>query len=466
MKKSKSMFHQLYKYKVIVGAVLIHFTLGYIFCFPNISMYVISYMKIIGGSNVQYKDSSWVYVVTLICQCFFGFFGGMLNNILGPVMSVLLGGWLMCLGILLSYFTVSNFNLFLITYGMICGIGCGIAYTVPLAIALKKHYNHKGFISGIIYFGRGMSTFLMSPLQNYLVNRHNYMPDYISDVDNVDEKYFSNMEVLNKVPHLFIYEGIYLAILQFIGACLLADSGDDEESKEIISFAEKPYKYSYIEEKPFISSRHGMNDIKLSNSLKSISSSSVLTYNENESNIYISKKFILIWLLIFFNWQTVSYTHVFWKIFGLNYLYIDDRSLSIVGAVAALCNVVGRLFWGYLNDKTNYRIALITMSLSMSLLTVTLTISGLYGLKTYAVWVCLIFFCHSGSFALIPAMVAHTFGAKMFGPYYGLLFTARAFSSIVNALLSSVLFSTVGNMLMCAIVSLCSFLSIMLMVVF
>ncbi|GAW79505.1 transporter [Plasmodium gonderi] len=449
----------LSKCKIILGGFLIHCTLGSIYCFSNISIYVISYMKIIGCSNVKYKDSSWIYVLTLIFQCFFGFFGGILNQHLGPQISVLLGGWLMCLGILLSYFTVFNFYLFLMTYGILCGIGCGIAYPIPLSVAVKKHFDSKGVISGIIFIGRGMAVFLICPLQNYFINKYNYMPDYSPELDNSDEKYFSNLEILNRVPYLFIYEGIFFAFIQFIGACLICDSG--ETSKEFLTFNDKNSKILYFDDKGFTSK----NNKGISNSYRTLSNTSNFSFKESGST-FINRDFILIWLMVFFNWQAISYTQVFWKIFGINYLYIDDRSLSFVGAVASLFNIFGRIFWGYISDLTSFKTALILMSMLMSFLTVTLTLSGFYGRITYSIWICLIFFCHAGTFSIFPSITAHTFGTKNFGPIFGLLFTARAFSSIINAMLSAVILNSIGNIAMCALVSISSFVSIMLVLAF
>ncbi|SBT86525.1 monocarboxylate transporter, putative [Plasmodium malariae] len=446
------------KYKIILGGFLIHCTLGSIYCFSNISVYVISYMKIIGCSNVTYKDSSWIYVLTLIFQCFFGFFGGILNQNLGPQISVLLGGWLMCLGILLSYFTVFNFYLFLMTYGILCGIGCGIAYPIPLSVAVKKHYDHKGVISGIIFLGRGLAVFIICPMQNYFINKYNYMPDYSPEFESTEEKYFSNLDILNKVPYLFIYEGIFFAIIQFIGACLISDTNDS--SKEFMAYNDKSSKLLYCENKSFTYKNNG-----ITNSFRTLSNTSNFSFRESNST-FINRDFILIWLMVFFNWQAISYTQIFWKIFGLNYLYIDDRSLSLMGAVSSLFNIFGRLFWGFISDLTSFKTALILMSMLMSFLTVTLTLSGIYGRITYSVWVCLIFFCHAGTFSIFPSITAHTFGTKNFGPIFGLLFTARAFSSIINAMISAVILNSVGNIAMCAIVSLSSFVSIMLALAF
>ncbi|CAD2085235.1 hypothetical protein YYG_04877 [Plasmodium vinckei petteri] len=445
-------------YRLILGGFLIHCTLGSIYCFSNISAYVISYMKIIGCSNVKYKDSSWIYVLTLIFQCFFGFFGGILNQNLGPQISVLLGGWLMCLGILLSYFTVFNFYLFSLTYGILCGIGCGIAYPIPLSVAVKKHYDYKGVISGIIFIGRGLAVFLICPLQNYYINKYNYMPDYTPELENSDDKYFSNLDILNKVPYLFIYEGIFFALIQFIGAYLISDTNDT--TKEFMTFNDKTSKILYFDEKGF-TNKHNV----ISNSFETLSSASNFSFRESSST-FINREFILIWLMIFFNWQAISYTQVFWKIFGLNYLYIDDRYLSILGAVSSLFNIFGRIFWGFICDLTSFKFALILMSILMSFLTVTLTLSGFYGKLTYSIWVCLIFFCHAGTFSIFPSITAHIFGTKKFGPVFGLLFTARAFSSVINAMISAAILNNIGNVAMCAIVSISSFISIMLAVVF
>ncbi|SBT31706.1 monocarboxylate transporter, putative [Plasmodium ovale wallikeri] len=397
------------------------------------------YKIILGGcSNVKYKDSSWIYVLTLIFQCFFGFFGGILNQNLGPQISVLLGGWLMCLGILLSYFTVFNFYLFLMTYGILCGIGCGIAYPIPLSVAVKRHYDYKGVISGIIFIGRGLAVFLICPLQNYFINKYNYMPDYTPELDNSGEKYFSNLDILNKVPYLFIYEGIFFALIQFIGACLISDSGDT--SKELMPFNDKNNQLLYFDEKNFTTNKEN----GISNSFRTLSNTSNFSYRES-NNTFINRDFILIWLMIFFNWQAISYTQVFWKIFGLNYLHIDDRSLSILGGVSSIFNIFGRIFWGLISDLTSFKTALILMSMLMSFLTVTLTMSGFYGKITYSIWVCLIFFCHAGTFSIFPSITAHTFGTKNFGPIFGLLFTARAFSSIINAMISAAILNNIGN---------------------
>lgn len=285
------------------------------------------------------------------------------------------------------------------------------------------------------------------------------MPDYTPEFDPTDDKYFSNLEILNRVPYLFIYEGIIFAVIQFIGACLIAESA--EKPNEFLAFNDKNSKILYLDHGGYANK----NPKGMSSSFRTLSNTSNFSLKESNST-FINRDFILIWLMVFFNWQAISYTQVFWKIFGLNYLNIDDRSLSFLGAVSSVFNIMGRIFWGFISDLTSFKTALILMSMLMSFLTVTLTFSGLCGKITYCIWVCLIFFCHAGTFSIFPSITAHTFGTRNFGPIFGLLFTARAFSSIINAMLAAVILNNVGNIAMCAVVSISSFISIMLALAF
>lgn len=118
------------------------------------------------------------------------------------------------------------------------------------------------------------------------------MPDYMPEIENSDEKYFSNLDILNKVPYLFIYEGICFAIIQFLGSYLIADSGDT--SKDFMAYNDRNNKVLYFEEKNFINKPNG-----LSNSLRTLSNTSNFSFRE-VNNTFINREFILIWLMIFF----------------------------------------------------------------------------------------------------------------------------------------------------------------------
>ena len=59
-----------------------------------------------------------------------------------------------------------------------------------------------------------------------------------------------------------------------------------------------------------------------------------------------------------------------YKAFGQTFIY-DDHFLSIVGAICSFFNCSGRLIYGFIMDKTSYKVA-------MSLEAVLLTLLGEY----------------------------------------------------------------------------------------
>ena len=57
----------------------------------------------------------------------------------------------------------------------------------------------------------------------------------------------------------------------------------------------------------------------------------------------------------------------------------DDHFLSFVGAVSSVFNCSGRLFYGILMDKTNYKTAMTVMTILLSLLVSTLPLTMSFG---------------------------------------------------------------------------------------
>eukprot|EP00916_Digyalum_oweni_P002098 GHVL01003913.1.p2 GENE.GHVL01003913.1~~GHVL01003913.1.p2 ORF type:complete len:165 (-),score=6.53 GHVL01003913.1:1100-1594(-) len=123
----------------------------------------------------------------------------------------------MSAGVILSYFTVHSYWMFLLTYGVISGIGSGLCYPVPLACALKWLPNRPGLVSGMVFVGRGLSVFFLTPMLSWYVNRIQSRPDIIE----FGHSYYSQKHVLDRVPWMFVYFGCGFAVLQLFGASLL-----------------------------------------------------------------------------------------------------------------------------------------------------------------------------------------------------------------------------------------------------
>ncbi|CEL93328.1 unnamed protein product [Vitrella brassicaformis CCMP3155] len=423
----------------VIGGFLVHMTLGTMHCFGNLTIYMTSYLREEGGEDLRYKDTIWIYAASIVSQGLFGTIGGQMEGWMGPRLATLVGGWLMSAGVALSYYTAHSFIGLILTYGVLCGIGCGLCYPVPLACALKWQPDRKGLVSGIIFVGRGMAVFLFQPLQMWWVNPWDETPDFAPDESKPTERYYTAPDVLDRVPTLFLALGGTFAAIQLLGALMLSNPPDEDR--------DEPRKF-------------------LSEQTSGIGLSMDLQLSTGQ--LLCSFAFWLLWLMMFFNWQAVAFSQVFWKVLGFQDVdNVMDSRLTILGSVAWFLNTVGRVFWGTLGDRCGFKCAMSLMCLLMSVFIGTITLAAeLGGFWAYAVWMCVIFMAHGGAFAIFPAVTADTFGKKNFGPAFGLLFTARAVASIVHALGAQYLIDTSGVHGMAEVVAACTFVSLLLALVF
>lgn len=88
---------------------------------------------------------------------------------LGPRKVTIIGGILTGLGWLLAS-TVTSVWMLYIVYGVIGGIGVGIAYGVPVAVAARWFPDRRGTAVGLTLLGFGFSAFLTANIAGYFIN--------------------------------------------------------------------------------------------------------------------------------------------------------------------------------------------------------------------------------------------------------------------------------------------------------
>jgi len=95
-------------------------------------------------------------------------FTGRFIESLGPRKVTIIGGVLTGLGWLLAS-TVTSVWMLYIMYGTIGGIGVGIAYGVPVAVAARWFPDRRGTAVGLTLLGFGFSAFLTANIAGYLI---------------------------------------------------------------------------------------------------------------------------------------------------------------------------------------------------------------------------------------------------------------------------------------------------------
>ena len=100
--------------------------------------YLASYFRKYDSDAVNYNQMTWFLSLMIVGQGATLMVGGWLEQKLGPRIATAIGCSIASIGVLLTYFTVKlSFWPCILTYGLLFGLGLGIAYTPPLVCGMK-----------------------------------------------------------------------------------------------------------------------------------------------------------------------------------------------------------------------------------------------------------------------------------------------------------------------------------------
>lgn len=105
------------------------------------------------------------FTMTMCFFCLGAFFGSLLNKKIGIRLTLLISALLSGAGFILTGFLSAGFPYFLIlTYAVFAGTGIGIAYNVVVSCVTSWFPDKKGFSSGCLMLGFGLSTLILGNL--------------------------------------------------------------------------------------------------------------------------------------------------------------------------------------------------------------------------------------------------------------------------------------------------------------
>lgn len=440
---------------VLVGGFLVHLTLGTGFTFGNMSPYLTSYLHIkVGQSNVSSTDAVWGYAMTVFGQGALMTVGGLLNNKIGPRLTTVIGCIIASTGVAVTYYTINDsLGAMVATYGLMFGVGIGIAYVPALATGMRWFPKNKGLVNGIVVGGFGLGAFVFAQVQTAYLNPRNRHPN--------DQGYFTDPLVLERVPNVFLLLSSVYAALQLIGCILLFSHDiDDKESIPLVDTS----KPAMIASSDHCVSTSSLADSTYGSVTEPEEDSNPKQLEEYEKELppkvtkepelavlpcytpkemLKCKQFYILWFTFFLNNQIVTYINSMYKAYGQTFIR-DDQFLATVGAVAAVFNSSGRVLWGWVMDKSSYKICMIVLTIGVSILLATLGLTPYGGKVMFAIWIWAIYFTFSGTYALLPTCTTDTFGITHAGVNYGLVFSNTVLSSPIAAVLTQTLSKHLG----------------------
>jgi MFS family permease len=317
----------------------------------------------------------------------------------------------MSTGVAVSYFSIqANFWILILTYGIVYGIGVGIAYIGPMACAMRWLPKWKGVASGIVLSGFGISSFLFTAVQTAYINPLNKEPDDAPYDFNPEEKYFSDPDLLDRVPNVFLILGGIYATLQIV-TC------------------------------PFI-----VNPPPLDNEYKPLKSNDDDKIDEDSytpCQLFTFPSLYLVWMMFFCVGTCTSFITSLYKSFGFQNVTKDDHFLSTAGAVSSFFNLLGRILWGALGDTLSYKVAIVVQGAMATCILLTFYATSMGGNAMLFIWICAVYFCIGGYYSLYPSLVARLYGAKYFGINYGIFYTSQVAAAVLVSFTSQLLVDVV-----------------------
>ena len=282
-------------------------------------------------------------------------------------------------------FSIKSLLLLYAGYGVIGGIGLGLAYVTPVATVSKWFPDKRGLATGMVVMGFGLGALFMSKLLAPL---------------------FLGLTGRNLVTVFLLFSGVFL-VLGLASAAFMRNP---------------PAGWLPSGFKP--------------------SAAKGACADEDAPTVrraVFSGKFLLLWLVFFCNitagiaiisFQSPLFQDL-WKRVGGNLtpMVLAGLGATLV-AVSSVFNGVGRFLWGAVSDRIGraqtFRIMLGSQIAAFALLVVT------GNPWVFAVLVCWVLLCYGGGFGTMPSFICDVFGAGLMSAVYGVVLTAWAAAGIVG----------------------------------
>ncbi|MBF0253252.1 MAG: OFA family MFS transporter [Candidatus Omnitrophica bacterium] len=150
------------KFMVIVAGIVIMLCLGVAYSW---GVFLMPLENDLGWSRTQISLA--VSILLLVFSAFMSI-GGISERKFGPRITATIGGVFVSLGWIGAAFSKTPQWLYLF-YGVLGGIGTGLAYIPSVSCGIKWFPEKKGLITGVIVFGFGFGAAFLSPIITYFI---------------------------------------------------------------------------------------------------------------------------------------------------------------------------------------------------------------------------------------------------------------------------------------------------------
>ena len=375
------------RWALVIAGLIINLCLGAVYSWSVFVSPLTDYFYNELGQTVSANEVLLPYSVILAVFAVTMALTGKYVETHGPRKITIIGCVLTGLGWLFAS-TVSSIAMLSVMYGVIGGIGIGIAYGATVAVAARWFPDRRGLAVGLTVFGVGFSALITANLAGYLTAAYGVMSTF---------RLFGIGIIIVTVP---------LALpLTF----------PPEGWKPAGWFQPLPEEGEHV------------------------------TCECNRSEMVKTPAFYGLWICYFIGCMAGLMAVSISKPVGTELVHIEAGLATVLVGFFAIFNGAGRLVFGVLTDRHNPRItAMISFALiaMVSLAMWQMPVSVVYIIAFAVLWGCL-----GGWLALAPTATASYFGTCDYPRCYGLVFLAFGAGAIAGPQLAGFIRTTTGNYL-------------------
>jgi OFA family oxalate/formate antiporter-like MFS transporter len=362
--------------------------------------------------------TTWAFALAIFSLGWGAVLGGRWQDKVGPRVVTLVGVLLWGLGNLLAGLGTERFGApwLYATYGIMGGLGNGMAYITPVAVATKWFPDKRGLGSGMVVMGFGLGAFFYNqivPRIDAFAIAAKHASAYVNARTEAikaglpfdpTQHPMSGADVAATL-HVFVVTGVVIAVVGGICAAVLRNP---------------PPGYAVA---------------------RTAADTSARSYAPLE--VLRTHQFYFLWLMLFLN-----VTAGILIISNAVPIYGELTGAAVVLAaqiygVLAIFNGLGRFFWGAVSDRIGRNLA---YALLLGIQAVTFLLMGhLHSMALVGVCFAIVLLCYGGGFGTMPSFNADYFGTRHLGANYGMILTAWGFGGIVGPLIGSFIRDRTGS---------------------
>ena len=373
------------RWLIALSAICIHLSIGAAYAY---SVYTIPLVESLGWAASSVTVAFTVMMVLGGASA--AVFGRFVEKS-GPRKSAIIAALLFGLGQAGSGFAVAidSLTLFILTYGLLSGVGLGIGYIAPVSTLVKWFPDRRGLATGMAVLGFGTGALITAPLAAGL------------------------METLG-ISTTFYILGTSYFVLMLLGALYIA-----------------PPPKGWLP--------GGMKQSHTSGTKKAVSDLSSLTAKEAVK----TKHFWMLWTIMIINTSAgimmISVASPMAQTIG----GLSTAAAAVMVGLMGIFNGAGRIGWAAASDYLSRPVVFIIFFIIQ--LIAFLTLPNISSALLFQILIFLVVSCYGGGFSNLPAFIADLFGTKELGAIHGYLLTTWSLGGLIGPTLVSQIYSRTGS---------------------